>query len=64
MKQCKPIPNASNVCTASTNVQPIIYNVSYYIKLRAVAGVAKSDDTTSLNPFNRVPGGPSKVIVK
>jgi hypothetical protein len=60
----KPAPNASNICRANINVQPIAFGAGYYMKVRAVAGTSKSDDTTSLNPFERAPGAPSKAIAK
>lgn len=51
-------------CTAPLNVQPVTFGVGYSLRLRAVAGGAFSDYTVSVNKFDRVPGGPSKLIVK
>ena len=60
----KPTPDANNVCTAPINVQPITFGVGYTMRLRAKAGTAYSDYTPSENKFNRVPGGPSKLVLK
>ena len=60
----KPAPNATNVITVSLNVQPIAFGVGYSVRVRAVAGTAHSTYAISVNKFNRVPGGPSKVLIK
>lgn len=60
----KPAPDAQNVCAASLNVQPIAFGAGYSLRMRAKAGTAVSVDTISINKFNRIPGGPSRVIAK
>lgn len=60
----KPTPDATQTCTAPLNVQPIAFGSGYSVRLRAKAGTAFSVYAASLNKFNRVPGGPSKVVVK
>ncbi len=60
----KPAPDATNTCTATISVQPITFGVGYTVHLRARAGTAVSANTVSLNKFNRVPGPPSKGIIK
>lgn len=60
----KPVPDAANICTASLNVQPVAFGNGYTVRVRAKAGATASDYAVSENKFNRVPGGPSKVIVK
>lgn len=60
----KPVPDATNTCRATLNVQPIAFGVGYALKVRARAGTAVSDDAVSVNKFIRAPGGPSKVTLK
>ena len=60
----KPVPDATNTCTAPMNVQPIAMASGYSIRVRAKAGTAVSDYAVSLNKFNRVPGPPTKLIAK
>lgn len=60
----KPTPDATNTCTAPLNVQPVAFGVNYYASLVARAGSAVSDPAVSVNAFDRVPGGPSKVTIK
>lgn len=60
----KPTPDATNTCTAPINVQPVAFGVGYSVRLRAKAGTAVSAYAASENKFNRVPGGPSKVVIK
>jgi hypothetical protein len=60
----KPTPDATNTCTAPMNVQPIAFASGYTVRVRAKAGTAVSDYAVSLNKFNRVPGSPTKVLVK
>lgn len=60
----KPQPDATNTCTAPLNVQPIAFGSGYSVRVRAKAGTAVSTYAVSENKFDRVPGGPSKVIVK
>lgn len=60
----KPIPDATQTCTAPINVQPVGFGNGYSVQVRARAGTAVSVNSLSLNKFNRVPGAPSKVTVK
>jgi hypothetical protein len=61
----KPAVNATDgSCTAAVNVQPIAFNAGYTMRVRAKAGTAASSNTVSVNKFNRVPGGPSKLLIK
>src|SRR4051812_6590253 len=60
----KPTPDATNTCTAPINVQPIAFASGYTVRVRAKAGTAISADAVSQNKFNRVPGPPTKVLVK
>lgn len=60
----KPTPDANGTVVAPLNVQPVAFGVGYTVRVRAKAGTATSDYANSLNKFNRVPGGPSKVVVK
>ncbi len=60
----KPAPNATQTATVNVNVQPIAFAVGYSARVRAKAGTAVSIYTVSLNKFNRIPGGPSKLIAK
>jgi len=60
----KPVPDATNTCTAPVNVQPIAFGSGYSMRIRAKAGTAASDYALSLNKFNRVPGPPTKLIAK
>lgn len=54
----------TNLCTAAVNVQPIAFGKDYWMRARAVAGTSTSPYANSLNPFERAPGGPTKVIAK
>jgi hypothetical protein len=60
----KPAPDATNVVRVTLNVQPIAFAAGYTVRARAVAGTAVSPYSVSVNKFNRVPGGPSKVILR
>lgn len=61
----KPAVSATDgSCTAAVNVQPVAFSVGYSMRIRAKAGTAVSADTVSLNKFNRVPGGPAKLLIK
>jgi hypothetical protein len=60
----KPVPDATNTCSAPMNVQPVAFGNGYTVRIRAKAGTAVSADALSLNKFNRVPGSPSKVTIK
>lgn len=60
----KPTPDTTNTVTAPINVQPIAFASGYSVRVRAKAGTAVSDYAVSDNKFNRVPGAPSKLIIK
>lgn len=47
----------------SLNVQPIAFG-TYRLKLRTVAGTFKSADSPLSDPWERVPGAPSKGVVQ
>lgn len=64
LNAAKPTPDSSNTCTFALNVQPIAFGKGYSITVSARAGTATSASAASLNKFNRVPGGPTKVIIK
>lgn len=57
-------PVVNNLCTAPINVQPVAFEYGYSMRARAKAGAVVSPDVPSLNKFDRVPGGPSKLIGK
>lgn len=54
----------ANLCTAGINVQPAAFATGYSMRLRARAGSVYSDYTVSLNKFDRVPGGPTKLTIR
>lgn len=58
------ISTVDGSCTAAINVQPIAFASGYSTRVRAKAGTATSASAVSINKFNRVPGGPSKVTNK
>jgi len=60
----KPSPDGAGNVEAPINVQPVTFGKGYWIVVRARANDAVSDDVRSENKFNRVPGGPSKVVAK
>jgi len=60
----KPTPDAQNVCQVTLNVMPLSFNANYTAKVKAVAGTAESVWSEASNPFDRVPGPPSKPVVK
>jgi hypothetical protein len=61
----KPAVSATDgSCTAAVNVQPVAFANGYSMRIRAKAGTASSSNVVAINKFNRVPGGPSKLIVK
>lgn len=60
----KPAPDVTQTCTAPINVQPVAFGVGYSVQVRAKAGTAVSANVASVNKFNRIPGGPSKVTIK
>jgi hypothetical protein len=60
----KPTPDATQTCTVTLNVMPLTFGAAYVAKVKAVAGAVSSDWSTASNPFDRVPGPPSKPVVK
>ena len=56
----KPTPDATQTCTVTLNVMPLTFGANYTAKVKAVAGTVSSDWSTASNPFDRVPGPPSK----
>jgi hypothetical protein len=60
----KPAPDATGTAEAGLNVQPVAFGKGYMVELRALVGDAASDNVRGDNKFNRVPGGPGKVVVK
>ena len=54
---------ADGTVTLSLNLQPITFGV-YTLKVRAVAGSVKSIDSAASDPWERVPGPPSKPVVQ
>jgi hypothetical protein len=60
----KPTPDATQTCSVTLNVMPLGFGAAYIAKVKAVAGTVSSDWSTPSNPFDRVPGPPSKPVVK
>ncbi len=60
----KPTPDGAGNVEAPLNVQPVTFGKGYSVQVRAVANDAFSDNVRSENKFNRVPGGPTKPVVK
>jgi hypothetical protein len=60
----KPTPDATQTCSVTLNVMPLTFGAAYVAKVKAVAGTVASDWSTPSNPFDRVPGPPSKPVVK
>lgn len=60
----KPTPDATNTCTATINTQPLPFGAAYIAKVRALAGTLSSVWSDASNPFDRVPGPPSKPAIK
>jgi len=60
----KPTPDAAQTCTVTLNTQPLTFGAAYTAKVKAVAGAVASDWSEASNPFDRVPGKPSKPVVK
>ena len=60
----KPTPDATNTCTITLNVQPLGFGAAYIAKVKALAGTVASDWSEASNPFDRVPGRPTKPVVK
>jgi hypothetical protein len=60
----KPTPDATQTCMVVLNTMPLGFAPGYVAKVRAWAGSVASDWSTPSNPFDRVPGPPSKPVVK
>jgi hypothetical protein len=60
----KPTPDATQTCTVTLNTQPLTFGANYTAKVKAIAGTAESVWSEASNPFDRVPGPPSKPVVK
>ena len=58
----KPAKDAAGDVTISLNVQPVAFNV-YYFVARAVAGTSVSPNSTPSPDWERAPGAPSKLRV-
>jgi len=55
--------DAQGVVTLTLAVQPIAFG-TYTLRIRAVAGTSKSDNSPPSDPWERVPGSPSKPTTK
>ena len=55
---------ATSTITSTLNVMPLTFGAAYIAKVKAIAGAVASDWSTASNPFDRVPGPPSKPVVK
>jgi hypothetical protein len=55
--------DAQGVVTLTLAVQPIAFG-TYTLRIRAVAGASKSADSPPSDPWERVPGSPSKPTTK
>ena len=60
----KPTPDATQTCAANINTMPLTFGVGYTAKMKAVATGVASDWSMPSNTFDRVPGPPSKAVVK
>lgn len=67
----KPTPDTVSGCGApapciqvTINTMPLSFAANYAAKVKAVAGTAESLWSEASNPFDRVPGPPSKPVVK
>lgn len=67
----KPTPDTVAGCGApapciqvTVNTMPLSFAANYTAKVKAVAGTAESAWSEPSNPFDRVPGPPSKPVVK
>jgi hypothetical protein len=60
----KPTPEATQTCMVTLNTMPLTFGAAYVAKVKALAGTVASDWSTASNPFDRVPGPPSKPVVK
>jgi hypothetical protein len=60
----KPTPDATQTCAFTFSTQPVAFGVDYVARVKAVAGGAESVWSEVSNPFDRVPGPPSKIVIK
>jgi hypothetical protein len=60
----KPTPDGTQTCSAAINTMPLTFGVGYIAKMKAVAGGIASEWSLPSNAFDRVPGPPSKAVVK
>ena len=60
----KPTPDATQTCAFTFSVQPVSFGVDYVARVKALAGGAESVWSDASNFFDRVPGPPSKVVIK
>jgi hypothetical protein len=58
-----PALDVNGDVTIPLNVQPVAFG-TYHIKVRVLAGALSSDLSTPSNVWERVPGAPSKPVVK
>lgn len=59
----KPVPDAQNVISVNLNVQPITFG-TYTIVVRSLAGALTGPPSLPTDPWERVPGAPSKPVVR
>lgn len=60
----KPTPDAQNVCTFTFNSQPLGFGLDYVARVKAYAAGAESPWSEISNPFDRIPGPPSRITIK
>ena len=60
----KPVPDAAGTATFTFNSQPLGFGIDYVARVKAVAGTAESPWSEVSNPFDRVPGPPSKPVIR
>lgn len=58
-----PAPSITGIVIAPLNVQPVAFG-QYRVVLRAVVGAQKSANSEPSDIFERVPGSPSKGVLK
>ncbi len=58
-----PPADANGIVTIPLNLQPVAFG-AYTIRVRATASLVKSTDSDASNIWERVPGAPSKPVVK
>lgn len=51
-------------CYAAVSVQPVAFGVGYSAQMRAKVGSVVGPSNVSDNKFDRVPGGPTKIVIK